>query len=328
MMRRVPNSRKSTGSNRVYLSPVFAAWMAMLFTGCSISECGSKPSPKEDEKIQEESQNYTMKIPLPLTQEIIWELAGPEAIKKAGLTFIAGMQIANPEFEKLMLKAGVVSGTFFSDWIGFSHIGQTKDACGYGVLTSKDNTVVTGKYTMKATLRQATTGGPMGSATERYIEVDQLKLAQRTVRPGKKVFERPRVVVPGERIVRMISPKESEVDDTYLINFGLPPNTKVWVDFFGEEKARQPLVDRSVDRYYRLKLTNEAGLEIPFESFNSRDFFHTRAVEKYLLRITATMRSDNRPDRYVIVITFGGFPGGSDDYDHSRAKWSSGRKYD
>ena len=82
------------------------------------------------------------------------------------------------------------------DALRFSRLDETLPVSGYEALTPPgQGEAQAGRFTMQATLRKGYTGGPPGSASELFVEVDDVRLVGRLPRPAAP---------PGRRCPRPI----------------------------------------------------------------------------------------------------------------------------
>jgi len=277
---------------------------------CCLPDCGSSRTPGNS--VEDEPINYTMPVPVPLSVPQIWELAGSEAIKKAGASSAGEISSVPPDaYERRLRKAGIVYYVGFGSPVGFRRIGDTKDAIVYEVITFKDQSVVTGKYSVKVTLDEATTGGPPGTATERLVRVSELKLVERTLRAKPIYSAGAREILPGERIVRRIAAEDVTINDEYGFNLDVPDKTSIWISLYPDE-------------HLSVSVTSHKSKMLPLENFRDKLRFDATSGEQYVLRVFGRMRNERRPDRYILVVTIGEVWRGYDtDLLVDRVKWSS-----
>jgi hypothetical protein len=272
--------------------------VASLLGGCwCLPDCRSHGT--RDASADEETVNYTMPIPVPLTVPQIWELAGSEAIGKAGASSANEIsEVPLERYEKQLRKAGIVYYLGFAGYVGFHELGQTKDAEGYEVITFKDQSVVTGKYSMRLTLGQDTTGGPPGFATERFVTVKDLKLVERTVRSKPVYTDGKREVLPGELFVRRISAEDWHINDRYALAIDPSMETEVWISIYPHQ-------------CFSVFVTESAGRTVSLVRFDeSHSHFRTTAGERYYIGLSGRLSNDCHPDRYCLTATIEEYRGG------------------
>lgn len=212
----------------------------------------------------------------------------------------------------MLRKAGIACYVASAGYVGFRELGQMKDAVGYEVITFKDQSVVTGKYSMKVTLGQSTTGGPPGTATERFVAAKDLKLLERTVRSKPVYTDGRREMVPGEQIVRRISPGEWRIDDSYALSVDSTQETEIWIQFYPYQCLSLAVVD-------------SRNRPVSSQRFDdSTSSFVAKAGLRYRVELSGRFSNDCRPDRYRLMATMGRDQGGyeSDPEDYT-VKWLS-----
>ncbi len=207
----------------------------------------------------------------------------------------------------------------FADPLRFKRLDETVEAFGYEAVTLADlGEAHTGKYAMRATLRKGYTGGPAGSATELFVELDDVRLVEALsppkAPPGKKG------ILPGQVVVRMIPEGElARLDDRYLVE--LPANRKVTVWFEPWPK----------DYGFKLSVAKDGAI-VPFrphrfefdpsiaESLGAYDVLPTSAGV-YELRVLPADRASKQPDRYFFLITWGDELGTSGALADQKINW-------
>ncbi|MBN1960761.1 MAG: hypothetical protein JW841_07420 [Deltaproteobacteria bacterium] len=113
----------------------------------------------------------------------------------------------------------------FGDKIKFERwvYGKPINAIAYKVFTISDGRIFGGKYGMKATSMKGDSGGLIGSVTEYWIEVEDVHLIERLIKPQTPPGVRG--ILPGEVVVREIPDGDvSKVNDAYLVE--LAPQKK------------------------------------------------------------------------------------------------------
>lgn len=190
---------------------------------------------------------------------------------------------------------GVGAVLKFEDPLVFTRIDETIDATGYlAVTTSETGEAYTGKFTFRATLRKGYTGGPPGSATELFVQVDEEstrlleKLSPPKAGPGVKA------ILPGQVVVRRI--KEGELaglDDRYLIELPGGKSVRLLFDPWPEEYA------------VRLSVTRN-GVQVPTRI--EKGFIHLFESGEgglHELRIRSGAASAKEPDSYRFEMYWG-----------------------
>jgi hypothetical protein len=179
----------------------------------------------------------------------------------------------------------------FAAPVHFNRVGETVEAFGYEALTLADfGEAHTGKYAMNATLRRGYTGGPPGSATSLYLQVEDVRVVGKLTPP--KAAPGTKAILPGQVVVRMIPPGElARVDDRYVID--LPANTlvTVWFD------------PRPRDYSFRLSAAKD-GTAFPIRKGRDQDF-DTASAGTYELRVLPAGTATKEPDSYFFNVTWG-----------------------
>lgn len=296
--------------------------VASLLGGCCcLPDCRSHETP--DASAEEEAVKYTMPVPVPLSVRQIWELAGKEAIKKAGVS--SANEISDwprEKYERLLRKAGIVNYVASAGYVDFHDLGQTKDAVAYGVITFKDQSVVTGKYSMKLTLGQSTGGGPPGFATERFVTVLEEKLVERTFRPKPIYTDGKREIVPGEMIVHMISPAEWRIDDRYALSLDPREESEVWIIFYPSRCCPDYITDNYDRPVFSVSITDSSNRPVELVRFDQKFHFRAVAGNQYWLEISGRFSKDCHPDRYLLAATIEEYRGDYEsDQDATRINW-------
>jgi hypothetical protein len=180
----------------------------------------------------------------------------------------------------------------FADPLHFKRLDEAVEAFGHEAVTLADlGEAHTGRYAMRATLRKGYTGGPPGSATELFVELDDVRLVEALsppkAPPGKKG------ILPGQVVVRMIPEGElARLDDRYLVE--LPANRKVTVWF-------EPWPN---DYGFKLSVAKD-GATLPMGARDFDNVFETTSASIYELRVLPADRAAKQPDSYFFYITWG-----------------------
>jgi hypothetical protein len=212
---------------------------------------------------------------IPMTKEQVRELTG------------------NPSLEE---AACVME---FHDLITFRRLDETVDVTGYmTVTTTETGPVYAGKLTTRATLRKGYTGGPPGSATELFLDVDDKsrlveKLSPPKAPPGT------RAILPGQAVLRRIQEGElARLDDRYVID--LPAGKTVQLNF----KPWKGYFSPDAEYEFGLSLTRN-GTALRARHDKGTYFFETMEAGVYEFRVLARGRAAQEPDSYWFLIYWG-----------------------
>jgi len=181
----------------------------------------------------------------------------------------------------------------FAEPLRFKRVGETIEVFGYGALTLADfGEAHTGKYAMRATLRKAYTGGPVGFMTEYVVKTKDVRLVERLVAPVGRPGTRG--ILPGQLVIRTIGEGELQrLDDRYLIE--LPAKVTVSI-MFGP----------SPDEYdFKLAVAKD-GKALPLRRDRYGGELETMTAGVYELRIEpAEDPVPREPDRYWFYVVWG-----------------------
>jgi len=219
-----------------------------------------------------------------------------------GRKFRADISITPEQIQELTGKpslAGTRSDMLFEDTLTFSRIDETVDVTAYMTVDTGENGVRAGKFTTRATLRKGYTGGPPGSATELFVEVDDKsrlveKLSLPKAPPGTNA------IFPGQNVVRPIQEGElARLDDRYVIE--LPAGRTVTLYFTPGKGYFSPDAECEFD----LSLTRN-GKELRARD-DGKGVYSLETMETGLheFRVRAKGRVAREPDSYCFHIYWG-----------------------
>jgi hypothetical protein len=218
-----------------------------------------------------------------------------------GRTFQADIPMTEEQIQELTGKPSLVGtkGMEFEDTLTFTRIDETIDVTGYKLVDTGENGVHVGKFTTRATLRKGYTGGPPGSATEFFVEVDDKsrlvgELSLPKAPPGT------RAIFPGQNVVRRIQEGElARLDDRYVIE--LPAGRIVQLHFTPWKGYFSPEADYD----FGLSLTKNGKALRVHDRGKGYYSFETTEAGLHEFRVRAKGRAAQEPDRYCFYMFWG-----------------------
>jgi hypothetical protein len=242
---------------------------------------------------------------------------GDVPAKRTGLeakTFKADFPVTEEQYRQIMRgrdRGDRFARLTFSETLRFSRLDETVETNGYDAETlGDDGEAYTGKFAMKATLRRGYTGGPPGSATELFVEVDDVRLVE--VLSAPKAPPGAKALVPGQIVVRKIAVGElARLDDRYVID--LPAGKKAVLSFDPLPKQYPFVISVFKDG---------KSLPVKYDKLVGH-LFDTAEAGIHELRVGSGGPAAREPDSYSVYVFWGeGLSVGGPICDH-RVGWRS-----
>ena len=227
-----------------------------------------KNEPAADDTMDCRLAGRTFRLEFPITEEQRQDVAGRSAGK---------------------VRQSVV----FAEPVCFPRKGETIEAFGYQTLTLAGlGEARTGKYAMRATLRNSAPAEKSESTTRHAVTVENVRLVEMLVAPTAPPDKR--AILPGQVVVRAIREGELQrIDDRYLIE--LPAKANVSIS-----------ITPPPERYgFRLSVTR-GGAALPLRHVGGAQRLETVTSGVYELRVLPAEGPVSRePASYRLYVVWG-----------------------